>query len=438
MKKQGKEKTLRKRLVKTMGLCLWAAVSVMLPLPMAGPSFGDDIPLRSALPALESEAPVTPTPAAVEPPPGPPGDETFEVLCYHRFVRKPDEREDSAQAAYQMPVEDFKWQMQYLKENGFTPISEGQLMDFWFRGNPLPPKPVLITFDDGFRTIYRDAFPVMKSYGYPSIFFLYTKFIENGEAALKRRADGRKKHTAKLGVEPLEVGDIISMEKSGMIVESHTANHLNLGLVNEQKTPVDYQKLLDFELSEPLTFIQSNFSRKPELIAYPYGVYDPAILQTTRAQGYKLAFTVNPGPNDHTVDPLKLRRELVLYPISHERFARFFTDKVLHMKGLSPGDGDVIDTQKPVIRAQIVDDVVPCSIRLQSGNRILRVQYDPQTRLLTHPVGEELTQGGHILTLRATDVKGASRVYNWYFRIKHKRYEKKADGGGLGMENAKN
>ena len=425
-------------MVKTMGLCLWAVVSVMLPLPMAHPSFGDDIPFRSALPALESETTATPTPAAVEPPPDSPGDETFEVLCYHRFVQKPDEREGLAQAQYQMPMEDFKWQMQYLRDNGFTPISEGQLMDFWFRGKPLPPKPVLITFDDGFRTIYRDAFPVMKSYGYPSIFFLYTKFIENGEAALKRRADQKKKHKVKLGVEPLEIGDILSMQNSGMIVESHTANHLNLGLVNEQKAPVDYQKLLEFELSEPLTFIQSNFKRRPELIAYPYGVYDPAILKTTHEEGYKLAFTVNPGPNDHTVDPLKLRRELVLYPISHERFAKFFTDKVLHMTGLSPADGDVIDTQKPVITAQIGDDVVPRSIRLQSGNRILRVQYDPKTRLLTHRVDEELTQGGHILTLRATDVKGVSRVYNWYFRIRHKRYEKMETDSGIGIENAPN
>ncbi len=42
-------------------------------------------------------------------------------------------------------------------------------------------------------------------------------------------------------------------------MESHTANHLNLGLENEKREPADYRKLLDFELSEPLTFIQSNF-----------------------------------------------------------------------------------------------------------------------------------------------------------------------------------
>ncbi len=98
----------------------------------------------------------------------------------------------------------------------------------------------------------------------------------------------------------------------------------------------------------------------------------------------------------------------------------------------------MIDSQKPVITARIEDDIVPRSVRLQMGNHNMRVQYDPQTHLLTHRVAAELTQGGHILTLRATDVKGVSRVYNWYCRIKHKRYEKEETDKAMGVENAKN
>ncbi len=435
------EKMLRKGFVKTIRLFFWVVVLLIWPSPMVGRSFGDDIPLHSALPALKSSTPrvlMGNSAAVAGVPSNSSEDESFVVLCYHRFVLKPDEKDDWAQAEYQMPVEEFKWQMQYLKDNGFTPISDGQLMDFWFRGKPLPPKPVLITFDDGFRTIYRDAFPILKSYGYPSVFFVYTKFIENGEAALKRRIDSKKKHKVKLGVEPLGIGDILSMQNFGMVVESHTANHLNLGLVEEKTPPMEYKKILEFELSEPLTFIQANFKRKSELIAYPYGVYDPAILATTHEMGYKLAFTVNPGPNDRTIEPLKLKRELILYPISHEKFASLFTDKVLHMKGLFPADGEVIDSQKPVIKAQIVDDVVPNSVRLKLGNHIMRVHYDPKTHLLTHQVGAELAQGGHILTLQATDLKGISRVYNWYFRIKHKKYESEEKDKRIGVENAQN
>src|SRR5271170_3491288 len=85
---------------------------------------------------------VTATPAVKDP--GPP----FIVLCYHRFLVKVDGEEAVTVAQYELPVEEFKWQMQFLAEKGFTPISDQQLKDHWFQGKPLPLKPVLITFDD--------------------------------------------------------------------------------------------------------------------------------------------------------------------------------------------------------------------------------------------------------------------------------------------------
>jgi peptidoglycan/xylan/chitin deacetylase (PgdA/CDA1 family) len=386
-------------------------------------ALGADIPIDlSPLPALES---ATVTPSADQAPlTGIGDDQPFFVLCYHRFLNHPDEDEDLAQAEYQMPLDEFKWQMQYLKDNGFHPISKEQLMGYWFQGKPLPLKPVLITFDDGFRTIYRDAFPVIKAQGYPTILFLYTKFIEYGELALKKVADGAKKHKVILSRQALKDADILSMEKSGMVVESHTANHMNLGKEGEKLDAADAQKLWTFELSQPLTFIETRFNHKPDWLAYPYGVYDPGILKTVEAEGYKLAFTVNPGPNDRTLQPLMLKRNLVLYPISHERFAKIFKDKVLHLKKLSPGDGDLIDSQKPVITAQILDDIVPKSVKLQIGNHVMKVQFDPQTHVFTHSVGDSLPRGGHILTAMATDKDGNNRVYNWYFRIKHQKVGK--------------
>ncbi len=358
-------------------------------------------------------------------------DEPFYVLCYHRFLHHPDEAEDLAQAQYQMPIEEFKWQMRYLKDNGFHPISQEQLMGYWFQGKPLPLKPVLITFDDGFRTIYTDAFPILKALQYPSVFFLYAHFIEYGELALQKREKDGQKRKAPLSTEALTDNDIFEMEKSGMAVESHTANHLNMGMVGEKLDDAAAQKLWTYELSEPLTFIGKRFKENPDWLAYPYGVYDPGILKIVQDLGYKLAFTVNPGPNDRTVPPLMLKRNLILYPISHERFAGIFKDKVLHLKNFSPADGDLIDSQEPVITGQILDDVMPKSVQLQIGNHVLKAQYDPQTHIFRHSVGAPLPRGGHILTARATDKNGRTRVYNWYFRIKHLPLEKNSKGEGV-------
>lgn len=371
------------------------------------------------LAALLTILTVTPAAGATAPTPVP-TETSFTVLCYHRFLVKPDEKGDWAQTQYQMPLEEFKWQMQYLKDNGFTPISVQQLKEYWFQGKPLPLKPVLISFDDGFRTVYTDAYPVIQQFHFPSVFFIYTKFIEYGENAAKRISEGKEKqHIVKKKIAALTVDDFKQMEKGGMDLEAHTANHLNLGLEAEKQTAEAFEKTLRFELTEPVTFLQTRFNLKPDLLAYPYGVYNPQILEETAKAGYTLAFTVNPGPNDRTVPPLKLKRNLILYPIKREAFIAIFEPKVLHLGNFGPGDGEVIDSDKPLISVEIKDNIDPKTISFELGNQPMRFQYDPKLHLLTHRIGAALKAGGHMITLGATDLQGQKRVYTWYFRVKH-------------------
>lgn len=229
----------------------------------------------------------------------------------------------------------------------------------------------------------------------------------------------------------LEDSDILEMQKAGLVVESHTANHMHLAKDGEKQEPAKTLKLWTYELTQPLTFIESRFKNKPDWLSYPYGEYDPGLLKAVQATGYKLAFTVNPGPNDRTVNPLMLKRNLVLYPISHAGFARIFQDKVLHLKNLSPGDGDLIDSQEPIVTGQILDDVVPKSVKLLFDNHLMRVQYDPRTHVFRHQItAPPLHRGGHMMTVRAKDEKGNTRVFNCYFRIKHLKNDKNPKNEG--------
>ena len=74
--------------------------------------------------------------------------------------------------------------MQFLKDNGIKPVSMDQLKAYWLEGKPLPDKAVLLTFDDGFRSIYEKAYPVVKEFGYPGVLFLYTDFIRGQKGRL--------------------------------------------------------------------------------------------------------------------------------------------------------------------------------------------------------------------------------------------------------------
>jgi len=329
----------------------------------------------------------------------PPPDHGFTVLCYHRFVSHP-EWINGPLSMYRLPIADFQWQMQYLKENGITPITLEQLKAYWFEGKPLPDKAVLLTFDDGFKSIYDKAYPVLKEFGYPGVLFLYTDFIRGQNDALR-------------------YSEIEEMQKNGMVVESHTKSHLNLGLEEEKIKPDGFNRLLDLELSDPVSFIQDKFGHLATTLAYPYGVYDDTILQKTQALKYQLAFTVNKGPNDRTVPPLKLRRYLILYPLKQDDFKDIFRTQVLHLSKMDPDDGEVIDRKRPYLYVKIADDVDPKSLQLHLGDHPMVFHYNAKTHELTHKIGALLHSGGHMVILSAKDRKGQKRIYTWYFRVKH-------------------
>ncbi len=326
-------------------------------------------------------------------------DNPFVVLCYHRFVVHPENFKEKL-SEYRFPQAEFRWQMQYLKDHGITPISMTQLKDYWFGGKPLPAKPVLLTFDDGFRSLYDVMFPVLQEFKYPGVLFIYTDFIrDQGDS--------------------LTLDDIKAMQKYGMDLESHTKSHLNLGYVEEKKTAKDFSVLLPLELSDPVTYIQKEFGVTPTTLAYPYGVYNDVIVNETQRENYQLAFTVNPGPNDRTVPALKLKRDLILNPMSHETFASLFESRVLHLDKIQPGDGEFITTRKPLISMILKDDIDYKSIRLFLGTAAITYRYNPQTHELKHQFNKDLKSGGHFVAVEAKDFNGVKRNYTWYFRIKH-------------------
>jgi peptidoglycan/xylan/chitin deacetylase (PgdA/CDA1 family) len=347
----------------------------------------------------------TPVPAANQ------GEGTpFTVLCYHRFVARPETLK-KAESQYQLPLSEFKWQMGYLRDNGFNPVSLDQLEAYWFDGKPLPPKPVLLTFDDGFKSIYEKAYPVVKEFGYPAVLFLYTDFVRGQKDSVK-------------------YPEIEEMRKNGWAVESHTKSHMNLGVEGEKREKLEYRKLVAQELSDPLTFIREKFGSKSTALAYPYGIFTEEVLKQAKEMGYRLAFTVNAGANDLRVPRLKLRRNLVLFPINHKAFERFFEKKVLHLEKFVPGDGDFIVNNSPILTVEIEDEILPKTLRFKLGGKFMKFTYDPKTRLLQHRIVGALHPGGHTVTLEAKDVEGNWRSYSWYFRVKHRNWEKPGETDG--------
>src|SRR4029079_8939246 len=97
------------------------------------------------------------------------GYQTIPILCYHRFGPRATKL-NVAPAA-------FEAQMEYLARNGYTVIPLKRLARFLQGKEPLPAKTVAITIDDGYRSSYEIAYPILKKYGFPATVFLYTDFV---------------------------------------------------------------------------------------------------------------------------------------------------------------------------------------------------------------------------------------------------------------------
>ncbi len=166
--------------------------------------------------------------------------------------------------------------MLYLKKNKYNVISLKELYRLVKEKKPIPPKTVVITIDDGYRTTVK-AYRVLKELGFPFTVFLYME-------AVGRYPDF------------LTINQIREMEKSGLVdFENHLYSHPHLALWRVKLPEEEYLKRLkrEKELSEKR--FQEIFGRKPEFLAFPYGEYDRISVKFFKEDGYKLLLTQDRG-----------------------------------------------------------------------------------------------------------------------------------------------
>ncbi|MCE5287264.1 MAG: polysaccharide deacetylase family protein [Pelosinus sp.] len=196
------------------------------------------------------------------------------ILNYHMV----DDQTDSRLA---VGTEEFAAQMAYLKSRGYTSITPDELMQHWKKGVPLPEKPVLITFDDGYKDNFTNAFPIMQQYGFTGTIFLITDYISNNEWYLNWE-------------------EIQAMQQRGFVFGSHTLSHTpltTLSFAEAEKELREPREILEWRLTVPVTYL-----------AYPTGAYNDSIRDLTKEVGYDAAFTVDFGRVFKGDDPYALRR----------------------------------------------------------------------------------------------------------------------------------
>lgn len=216
-------------------------------------------------------------------------DKGIPILMYHMVSER---KQGSKINKLRVSPEKFRRQMQFLKKKGYQSISFFDLVNYFKKGSINIDKPVIITFDDGYKDNYINAFPILKEFGYKAVFFIVTDFID--EESLWNIEDKEKL---------MNWDDIKEMFKAGMEFGSHTVSHPLM--VNYSR-----EKLFN-EIGDSKRTLEKILGTGIVCFSYPFGKFDEETKKAVKKCGYQTACSVKMGKVSFKDDIYSLKRILV-------------------------------------------------------------------------------------------------------------------------------
>ncbi|MFF1378148.1 polysaccharide deacetylase family protein [Streptomyces sp. NPDC058308] len=228
--------------------------------------------------------------------------EAVPILMYHSVARTPNE----ATHGLSVSPDAFARQMDVLGERGFTPLTASQLAAVWrSSGRPLPDRPVLITFDDGYEGVHRHALPVLARHGFVSTLFVSTGWLR-GEYDTGGGPDRM-----------LGWDQVRELAAAGAEIGGHSHTHPELDQLPDDE--------LVFELRRCRDIVTDQLGTRPASFAYPYGYSSRRVRERVRETGYGQALAVGNGLARRGQGPYALRRVTVRRATGDEEFERLVT-----------------------------------------------------------------------------------------------------------------
>jgi peptidoglycan/xylan/chitin deacetylase (PgdA/CDA1 family) len=263
-----------------------ASVLALLPTPTpkAGPSVlvlptttpqAEEVilPTPTPMPVVQEPAPTMDT-AVAPTPDGVPRSAHVPILMYHYLSTPPADANVYRQDLSVSP-ELFAAHLDRMLAEGYQTITLYDLHAHLAAGTPLPERPVILTFDDGYRDNYENAFPLLKERGMTATFFIVSDFIDEQRP------------------EYLTWDMVREMHASGMSIESHGRNHVSLKGKDQ-----DY---LIWQALGSLETIQHELGVRPRFVSYPAGEYDQLTLDIFRSADYLGGVVTKQGAT-HSLD----------------------------------------------------------------------------------------------------------------------------------------
>ena len=228
----------------------------------------------------------TPPPPTATPTSGPTPDGIARsvqapILMYH-YISVPPADADVYRRDLSVTPQSFETHLRYLASAGFETITLNDLLYALAQGRALPEKPVILTFDDGYRDNFTEAFPLLEKYGMTGHFFVITDFVNQERQGYMRWPD------------------IEEMAAAGQQIGSHSRDHPDL-----RGKSLDY---LVWQALGSIEAIEEHLGYHPRWIAYPSGSYDDQTIAVFRSAGFWGGLLTQQGATHNSDTTFELKR----------------------------------------------------------------------------------------------------------------------------------
>ncbi len=260
----------------------------------------------------------------------------FTIFSYHEIA----ENSETLDSTYAVSVANFEAQMKWLIEDGYHFIRIDDIINFRKNNKPLPSKAVLITFDDGYQSVYANAFPIIKKYQIPTVIALVGSWLQ---ATNKVDFDGHLIDRSKF----LSQKEIKEMVASGLVEVGSHSYFLHRGILGNPQGNLEpaaitrqwlpdkkvyeddksYQRRIYDDLKTNNDFLKKYTGQKPRVMVWPYGDYNMEVRKIAESLEMPVGLTLDDGSNTTTTPLWGLRRILVDQKMSYTDMERNMWDR---------------------------------------------------------------------------------------------------------------
>jgi peptidoglycan/xylan/chitin deacetylase (PgdA/CDA1 family) len=191
----------------------------------------------------------------------------------------------------------------YFKEHGYQVVSLASLIERLENPKAYRGKAIVLTFDDGYKSMATKLFPLAKEFKYPITLFVYIDFVYTNTKRL------------------ITWKELRELDKNGIDIQCHTMSHADLTLLGQQDTYAAKKKLFD-ELYLSKRIIEFMLDKKVSFLAYPYGKYNLKVIRLSQYAGYRRVFSTDYGSNIITRNNYCLNRHHVKSNFSLKTIAK--------------------------------------------------------------------------------------------------------------------